>query len=513
MLPQQQQQQRRLTNSRHPIPSYNQAMYASKTLPYRPQRPHAPPRLNTPDNEIAYHTNHSNHSNDTIDLNYHNKKSDDVFKDVPQNLKQPAIPNSRGGYNFPVTNELNLSTIYDDDVNDRNRHVVVTKETNIVKAQFDEIDSVRDKPTRPEYLDVQKDNTISIGSSQNTPDDRTLSVDTPVQPFCPEFTSTLRNLDNATDKTGGNHGFPHVPQTIHTTLRDDAARGEKTGPLSDRNIDYEKRKETRQQVRSIYDNVQYNDEQLFEENVVKPKTKSKEDVMMNQTLVRNNTADFPKVNDGIVGKIDKNTVIETKASTIYDLKKNENLSDSTNKSKGNSTLNASELIRRLNNQSDTHHTAKASTTSNYSQNLKITVKDNEKIIPETKSKNITDRFSKSLTLQPSSGNKNKEEDLNTLQRLNKQGKISARCPNCKWRKVETDGDYCEPCKAEYLSTLQSRVNGSAVGSNDVSSNGKRPGTLEKLRRGELKKFKCVQCGWKQVECDGDYCENCQSEYL
>lgn len=177
---------------------------------------------------------------------------------------------------------------------------------------------------------------------------------------------------------------------------------------------------------------------------------------------------------------------------------------------------------------------------------------------------------------------NNSEELNTLQRLKKEGKTIFRCPQCKFRHVDVQGEYCENCRTEYMTMLKKKIAGepnndvidppsstlqptkdrtkktkspksrrkahspvpadnSAISkspktlrkniktevntANDLKKtfvsefNVKRDvvssknNTLENLKKHVQEKFKCVQCGWKQVEIEGQCCVDCQSEYL
>lgn len=153
----------------------------------------------------------------------------------------------------------------------------------------------------------------------------------------------------------------------------------------------------------------------------------------------------------------------------------------------------------------------------------------------SKAKDIAERFNKSLNLQqqlhsttatPTTTTKaSKGQFDNTLQRLNKEGKISARCPKCKWRKVDQEGDYCQECRSQYLSDLKQRVTSgtNAVSSEDTVNESvppvvtvpepKVPNTPENFEESHTKQFKCVQCGRRDVVEEDGYCDNCESDYL
>ena len=200
---------------------------------------------------------------------------------------------------------------------------------------------------------------------------------------------------------------------------------------------------------------------------------------------------------------------------------------------------ASEMIRLLNNQNKNDITTGA--VSNKTENLEgdnsssagsqqqqpdqthvsntFRIFFNAKTIERapSKAKDIAAKFNKSLALQQPQQNetpqstKTEHKFDNTLQRLNKEGKISARCPKCKWRKVDAEGAYCQECRIEYLVDLKQRV---ACGDDQSGTAHAAPaGTLEKLRKCDVNKFKCVQCGWRLVEEEDGYCDNCESEYL
>ena len=131
----------------------------------------------------------------------------------------------------------------------------------------------------------------------------------------------------------------------------------------------------------------------------------------------------------------------------------------------------------------------------------------------SKAKDIAAKFNKTLTIQPQQNqqqNSTAKTTENTLQRLNKEGKISARCPKCKWRKVDAEGIYCTECRAEYLVCLKQRVAcGDSQDESTHASSSQQPQENNVL----IHQFKCVQCGWRLVETVDDYCDHCESEYL
>lgn len=138
----------------------------------------------------------------------------------------------------------------------------------------------------------------------------------------------------------------------------------------------------------------------------------------------------------------------------------------------------------------------------------------------SKAKDIAAKFNKTLTLQQQQVPLNQQQQHstasvktteNTLQRLTNEGKISARCPKCKWRKVEEEGAYCTECRAEYLVSLKQRV---ACG--DSQERNTHASSQQQQQQHENKvsnKFKCAQCGRRLVEKVDDYCDHCESEYL
>ncbi|XP_066922079.1 uncharacterized protein [Clytia hemisphaerica] len=326
----------------------------------------------------------------------------------------------------------------------------------------------------------------SHGSSSSKP----LYIEHPRKPFDPTLNDTKTTRSGSVNSVSSNLS-DSTPKEIPRML--------------------EEPKDRRQEARSIYDNIEYNDKDLFKERLGGKFDSHKNDI--NKTTVNS-------TNKETVGITDKIPTIVNTPQTIYD--DTSNTDEVTNKE--TRTPSASELIKRLNNQNKTENNncAKIATAGSLTvktnqvapkmilntETVQMEIKSNTPStnLVEITTKDIVNRFNHSLHLQPNSSATDHKADANTLQRLTKEGRISARCRQCKWRKVENEGDFCKECRTEYLSTLKKRVTGPETGAPPSD-------TLEKLRRGNTKKYKCIQCGWRQVEYEDGYCENCQSEYL
>ena len=195
------------------------------------------------------------------------------------------------------------------------------------------------------------------------------------------------------------------------------------------------------------------------------------------------------------------------------------------------SISASEMIRRLNSQNniqqdqrDRSSSAGSSKSDGIPQQPQQLQQNHVMNAPKrfeaktiqrasSKAKDIAAKFNKTLTIQPQQNqqqNSTAKTTENTLQRLNKEGKISARCPKCKWRKVDAEGIYCTECRAEYLVCLKQRVAcGDSQDESTHASSSQQPQENNVL----IHQFKCVQCGWRLVETVDDYCDHCESEYL
>lgn len=300
-------------------------------------------------------------------------------------------------------------------------------------------------------------------------------------------------------------------------------------------------------VRSIYDNVDY-DGLTEKETKNEAKTSYTALHTTQQLVLTSNDNSLPQRTPSSLGKnnhgsnsLEKPHVINNVNDIALSNEKVENkLEDST-------TTNVKNFIKKLNNQDtptinietiydikddQSYRTNSENVSFKTDKNLAENRTTNDsrttptantaQVRSSTARQSITEDLIQKFNNNTSLDAPRKPDQLNTLQRLSKEGKVSIRCAKCKFHIVQKSNEYCQQCLSQYLDTLKKKVSPSqsqqqpqdaptlAVTSLPVVDNSH---TLEKVKKHVIKKLKCAQCGWKQVDAEGRVCDDCTSEYL